>query len=144
MGVTGTDQMRADFPGGWAEDEKSAFTAEGRTPEQNESWNFASTLLNWRRTSKAVAEGKLIHYTPDNRTKCYVYARTNGEETVLVILNGHDGKMYKTEVAAFIEKFTKYDDSFGDLPDEEKPDIIITLLTSKAGNKYVGFDLIEA
>jgi glycosidase len=90
MGVTGTDQMRADFPGGWAEDEKSAFTAEGRTLEQNESWNFASTLLNWRRTSKAVAEGKLIHYTPDNRTKCYVYARTNGEETVLVILNGSD------------------------------------------------------
>ena len=90
MGVTGTDQMRADFPGGWAEDEKSAFTAEGRTPEQNESWNFASTLLNWRRTSKAVAEGKLIHYTPDNRTKCYVYARTNGDETVLVILNGSD------------------------------------------------------
>lgn len=72
------------------------------------------------------------------------YEDSKGKEhTVLVILNGHDGKMYKTEVAAFIEKFTKYDDSFGDLPDEEKPDIVITLLTSKAGNKYVNFDLIE-
>lgn len=90
MGVEEGDFLRADFPGGWAEDEKSAFTAEGRTPEQNESWNFASTLLNWRRTSKPVAEGKLIHYTPDNRTKCYVYARTTGDETVLVILNGSD------------------------------------------------------
>lgn len=90
MGVEEGDFLRADFPGGWAEDEKSAFTAEGRTPEQNESWNFASTLLNWRRTSKAVGEGRLVHYTPDNRTKCYVYARVAGDETVLVILNGSD------------------------------------------------------
>lgn len=90
MGVEEGDFLRADFPGGWAEDEKTAFTAEGRTPEQNESWNFASTLLNWRRTSKAVGEGRLVHYTPDNRTKCYVYARVAGDETVLVILNGSD------------------------------------------------------
>ena len=90
MGLENDRDMRADFPGGWAEDEKSAFTAAGRTPEQNESWNFASTLLNWRRTSKPVTEGKLVHYTPDNRTKCYVYARTDGNETVLVILNGSD------------------------------------------------------
>lgn len=90
MGLENDRDMRADFPGGWAEDEKSAFTAAGRTPEQNESWNFASTLLNWRRTSKPVTEGKLVHYTPDNRTKCYVYARTDGNDTVLVILNGSD------------------------------------------------------
>ena len=32
----------------------------------------------------------MIHYTPDNQTKCYVYARTTGDETVLVILNGSD------------------------------------------------------
>ena len=90
MGVEEGDFLRADFPGGWAEDAKSAFTAEGRSPEQNESWNFASKLLNWRRTSKPVTEGKLVHYTPDNKTKCYVYARTDGNETVLVILNGSD------------------------------------------------------
>lgn len=102
MGVEGNDMMRADFPGGWAEDEKSAFTAEGRTPEQNESWNFASTLLNWRRTSKPVTEGKLIHYTPDNRTKCYVYARQHGDETVLVILNGSD-TMRLVDMARFSE-----------------------------------------
>lgn len=86
----GDSQMRADFPGGWAEDSVSAFTKEGRTEFQNECWNFASKLLNWRRTSKPVTEGKLIHYTPDNVTKCYVYARTNGENTVLVMLNGSD------------------------------------------------------
>ena len=72
------------------------------------------------------------------------YEDSKGKEhTVLVILNGNDGQMYRTEVSAFIDKFTKYDDSFGDLPDEEKPEIVITILTSKAGNKYVGFELIE-
>ena len=84
------DALRADFPGGWAEDTRSAFTAEGRTAYENECWDFASKLLHWRRTSGPVAHGKLIHYTPDNATKCYVYARTDGENTVLVILNGSD------------------------------------------------------
>lgn len=63
--------------------------------------------------------------------------------TVLVILNGNDGIMYRTEVAAFIDKFMKYDESFGDIPDNEKPEITITIKTSKAGNKYVNFELID-
>ena len=51
--------------------------------------------------------------------------------------------MYKTEVSAFIEKFLKYDEAFGDLPDAEKPDMVIIINTSKKGNKYVNFDLVE-
>lgn len=86
----GDAQVRKDFPGGWAEDTVNAFTREGRTEAQNESWDFISKLLNWRRGSKAISEGHLIHYTPDNQTKCYVYAQTNGTETVLVMLNGSD------------------------------------------------------
>ena len=90
IAMAGKQAGRADFPGGWKEDTVNAFTAEGRDAFQNECWDFASKLLNWRRTSKAVAEGKLVHYTPDNQTKCYVYARTDGENTVLVMLNGSD------------------------------------------------------
>ena len=52
--------------------------------------------------------------------------------------------MYKTEVKAFIQKFMQYLEAFGDEADESKPDIIITLNTSKKNNKYVNFDLIEA
>lgn len=90
IAIAGSKAMRADFPGGWQEDAVSAFTSEGRTQMQNECWNYASKLLNWRKTSRPVTEGKLIHYTPDNQTKCYVYARTDGKDTVLVILNGSD------------------------------------------------------
>lgn len=66
------------------------------------------------------------------------------EHTVLVIKNGIDGKMYKTEVVAFIDKFMKYTESFGELPDEEKPAMVIILNTSKKGNKYVNFDLVDS
>ena len=66
------------------------------------------------------------------------------QHTVLVIYNGNDDKMYRTEVVAFIDKFMKYDESFGDLPDAEKPQIVINIMTSKAGNKYVNFELVEA
>lgn len=68
---------------------------------------------------------------------------TGKQHQVLVIYNAKDKTMYKTEVKAFIEKFMKYDESFGDLPDDQKPDIIIVMKTSKAGNRYVNFDLVE-
>ena len=45
---------------------------------------------------------------------------------------------------SFIEKWMQYDESFGDLPDEEKPEIVITIKTSKAGNKYVNFEVVES
>ena len=98
----GDAMVRADFPGGWKEDKANAFSQEGRTAVQNECWDFASRLLNWRRTSKPVTEGRLVHYTPDNRTKCYVYARILGDETVLVILNGSDAES-RLDPARFAE-----------------------------------------
>ena len=60
---------------------------------------------------------------------------------MLVIKNGLDGQMYKTEVQAFIKKFMAYDEAFGLVPDEEKPQIVVQLVTSKKGNKYVTFDV---
>ncbi len=102
IAMAGREALRADFPGGWKEDPADAFTKEGRDAFQNECWDFASKLLNWRRKSGPVTEGKLIHYTPDNQTKCYVYARTDGKNTVLVILNGSD-----TEREVGMERFSE-------------------------------------
>ena len=62
---------------------------------------------------------------------------------VLVIKDGKTGGMYRTEVKAFIEKFMAYDEAFGNLPDEEKPEIIITTNKSKRGSAYVNFDVVD-
>jgi neopullulanase len=83
----GDGSIRKDFPGGWKEDTINAFKAEGRTPLQNEAWDYMQKLLHWRKGNKAVTEGSLIHYAPDNNG-CYVYARTKDDMTSLVILNG--------------------------------------------------------
>ena len=71
-------------------------------------------------------------------------AQDGSEHTVLVIKNGTDNQMYKTEVQAFIKKFFADMEAFGELPDEQKPELVIVLTTSKKGNKYVTFDVKEA
>jgi glycosidase len=104
--ISGTKQqgdgvIRSDFPGGWKEDSINAFTSSGRNQLQNEAWNYTKTLLNWRKSSRPVTEGTLIHYTPDN-SGCYVYARIKDNKTVLVIMNGTD-KEQKLQLNRFSE-----------------------------------------
>lgn len=61
---------------------------------------------------------------------------------VLVIKDGKTGILYKSETRNFITKFLAYDEAFGSLPDDEKPEIVIKLNTSKKGNRYSDFDII--
>ena len=97
--------------------------------------------MNDRHTNLKDCEGMVISPVA---THTHQYSDADGKlHSVLVIKNGKDGKMYKTEVQAFIDKFMKYEEAFGDEPDEKKPDIVIVLNTSKKNNKYVNFDLVE-
>ncbi len=89
--MNGTKQItdgyvRCDFPGGWKGDEHNCFTAEGRTPEENEMFQWTSRVLHWRKGCKAVTQGSMTHFSPVNG--CYVYARRHEGQTVVVILNG--------------------------------------------------------
>lgn len=61
---------------------------------------------------------------------------------VLVIKDGKSGQLYKSETRNFITKFLAYDEAFGTLPDDEKPEICIVLNTSKKGNRYSDFDVM--
>jgi glycosidase len=88
--MTGTKQegdgrLRKDFPGGWPDDKIDQFSKSGRTDLQNEAWYYMQKLLQWRKTSVAVTEGKLMHYAPKNGI--YVYGRIKDNHTVMVILN---------------------------------------------------------
>lgn len=84
-------EMRPKFPGGWLDDPANAFTTQGRTPLQNEAWDYMRKILQWRKNSEPVKTGELVHYTPD-QTGCYVYARIKGDQTVLVMMNGTDSE----------------------------------------------------
>ena len=82
--------VRKDFPGGFKGDAVNAFTAEGRTPIQNEAWDYLSSLLKWRRdvANDVIAEGTLKHFMPINCA--YVYERRLGDKQVVVMINGTD------------------------------------------------------
>lgn len=82
--------IRLDFPGGFPGDTTDAFTPEGRTPKQNEAWDYLSKLLRWRRgeANDVIAKGSLKHFMPQNGI--YTYERRLGDKRVVVMMNGND------------------------------------------------------
>lgn len=82
--------IRRDFPGGFPGDEVNAFEASGRTPLQNEAWDYLSGILRWRRdiANDVIAQGTLKHFMPINCA--YVYERKLGDKSVIVMINGTD------------------------------------------------------
>jgi glycosidase len=118
--------LRADFLGGWKEDKVNKFTAAGRTPKENEAFNYIKTLANYRKNTTALQTGKTMQYVPVDGI--YVYFRYDNAKTVMVIYNSNDDAK-DLKLARFTERtagFTgakeitngKILDSFGtlDLP----------------------------
>lgn len=78
--------VRKDFPGGWADDQETALTAEGRSAIQNDCYNFYKTILNWRKGNDVIAKGSMTQFMVQNGV--YAYARQHEGKTVFVMLNG--------------------------------------------------------
>lgn len=81
-------RIREDFPGGWASDTINAFTGNGLSDNQIEAQNYIKKLLNWRKSSLAVTQGKLTHFIPEN--DIYVYFRYTNAQTIMIILNKNE------------------------------------------------------
>lgn len=89
---------RVDFPGGFAGDERNLFTTKDRTEAETDLFGFVRRLANYRKTSEALATGKLTQFVP--RDGVYVYFRRAGDETVMVVFNGNsDEKTVELGVA---------------------------------------------
>ncbi|MDE6878824.1 MAG: cyclomaltodextrinase C-terminal domain-containing protein, partial [Odoribacter sp.] len=82
-------------------DEKDAFTAAGRTKEQNEVFDFVRTLLNWRKNNPVIHTGAMKHFIPENGV--YVYFRYNADKKVMVVLNSADGEPKTLDMKRFAE-----------------------------------------
>lgn len=77
--------VRADMPGGWQGDTKSAFTGKGLTAQERDMQEYVKTLLNWRKKSAVIHHGKLQHFSPGDGF--YAYVRYSDSQAVLVVLN---------------------------------------------------------
>lgn len=84
----GDGNIRRDMPGGFPGDTVSVFTREGRTPLQNEAFDFIAGINKWRKGNTAAANGKFKHFMPTNGI--YLYERNNGSDSFIVVMNGKD------------------------------------------------------
>jgi glycosidase len=76
---------RRDFPGGFPGDPNNAFTAAGRTPEQQDVYAYVQSLLALRKSHPALRSGKQWHIGWDKNY--YAFLRETSDERLLVIYN---------------------------------------------------------
>ncbi len=126
----GDGDIRRDFPGGWPGDSMNAFSAKGRTPIQNERFDFLSKLLNWRKNKTVIHTGLLTQYVPDN--DIYVYFRYNEKEKIMVIINNNEtDQILKTDrYAESLENITTGTDVMTGKKFDLKTDISILKQTA--------------
>lgn len=80
--------IRTDFPGGWEGDRINAFTGVGLTDAQKDMQSFVKKVLKYRKSSKAIHEGKTVHFAPIEGT--YLLFRIIDGEIVVVLINKND------------------------------------------------------
>ena len=90
-------EVRADFPGGWAGDQRNLFTKAGRAAPEQEAFAYVSGLANYRKTHPVLQTGKLMQFIPDNGV--YTYFRyTDGGACVMVVMNAtKEARTVKTD-----------------------------------------------
>ncbi|QSX28516.1 cyclomaltodextrinase N-terminal domain-containing protein [Shewanella cyperi] len=87
--------VRGDMPGFNADDRVDAFTGKGLSTEQKQAQAFVRTLAQFRKQSRALAEGQLKHFVPQKGV--YVLYREapanegKAAEHVLLLLNKNPG-----------------------------------------------------
>jgi glycosidase len=78
-------KVRIDFPGGWPTDSVSKLSSQGRNSNENEAFEYIKKLAHYRKNCKAITDGKLIQFVPENGV--YVYFRYLDSQKIMVIMN---------------------------------------------------------
>jgi glycosidase len=90
LAMEGGDEpsTRGDFPGGFAGDKRNAFSAGGRTKDEQELFEFIRKLTTLRRELDPLRNGALLNlYVSEQQ---YAYARWNMKDIVVVVFNNDD------------------------------------------------------
>lgn len=120
--------VRSDMKGGWPKDSINKFTSQGRSEVENEAFNYIKTLANFRKSSSALHDGKLMHYVPQDGI--YVYFRYDNAQTIMVIVNSGDKKSLKTK--RFSERLSGFSKAENVITKEKITDISSLELAPKS------------
>ncbi len=88
MSGGGDPDNRHDFPGGFPGDPVNAFTAAGRTAEQQEVFDYLQRLLHLRQEHVALRQGRQWYL--GSGQDYYAYARIAGEDRWMMVFNNAD------------------------------------------------------
>ena len=99
-------RIREPFPGGFSYCETNAFSPEGRSPIQNEIFNYTKDLIQIRNSYSALRTGKLIQFPPYD--DFYIYFREDEENVVMIIINNNkeEKEIDLSHVKHKLEKFS--------------------------------------
>ena len=81
-------KVRQDFPGGWPEDDRNAFAAEGRTPEESVWFDHVHGLLSIRKAFPRAFQGGLEHFFP--KRGVYGFSREQDDVRIVTLVNAAD------------------------------------------------------
>jgi glycosidase len=81
----GDPDNRRDFPGGWRDDARNAFTAAGRTPAEQAIWDHVRRLARLRGELEPLRRGPMVNLCVSDQQ--YGYARTGRTGPVVVLIN---------------------------------------------------------
>ena len=87
IAMEGEDEptTRGDFPGGFPGDKRNAFTAAGRSKDEQELFEFIRRLTKLRRDLEPLQSGALVNlYVAEQQ---YAYARALRNDAVVVVFN---------------------------------------------------------
>ena len=93
--------IREEFPGGWPDHTKNAFTGDGLSDAERQAQQFMRTLLNWRKDKAVIHNGRLMQFTPIKNV--YAYFRYNDQESVMVVFN-RGNESTSLDMARFAER----------------------------------------
>jgi neopullulanase len=90
IAMQGPDEptTRGDFPGGFPGDKRNAFTATGRTREEQDLFEYIQRLTRLHRELEPLRSGSLINlYVSEQQ---YAYARVTRRNAVVIAINNDD------------------------------------------------------
>jgi glycosidase len=111
MSHPGTDShgaIREEFPGGWEDSDKNAFTGDGLSDLEREAQQFVQQLLTWRKSKPVIHSGKMMQFTPIKDV--YTYFRYDENDTVMVVFNRSE-ETSSIDTARFAERLGGADEA---------------------------------
>ena len=101
--------IRTEFPGGWPDHSKNAFTGDGLSYKERQTQLFFKEILNWRKDNKVIHNGKLIQFAP--KDGIYSFFRILNNKMVWVIFNRNNSPE-TLETSRFDELIENYEIAF--------------------------------